>query len=324
MKVGMISFASTTSWEYARCIKEIGLEFVGLADGDEMRGKRASEAFAVPYFSNKENLLSQPIDVVIICSETAHRKGDVLLSAQAEKHVICEMPFATSLRDTQEIIRTCEEKGVLLFPAFPFRYSPPLKRAKELIEDGQIGEILAMKGTHRTKVPQGWQTKKTLAGGGVILQNAVPMIDIMRWLTKEEVAEVYVEIKKTPHLNIEVEDTAALALRFKNGIFATLDPSWCYPSSFPFWGDLSIDIVGRDGTLIVDAFAQVLCHAEGRKASYTKEYWGSDIYSLMLRDYLRYIGEREELPVSPLDGLKALEVALGGYQSGEKKEPVSL
>lgn len=324
MKIGIISFADKKAWEYARCIKEMGIEFVGLTDDEEDRGKKAGEAFGVPYFPCKDELLSRPIDIVIVCSETAKRKNDVLTCAQAKKHVICEMPIAISLAEAYEMLTSCKEKGVFLIPAVPFRYSPPIKRAKELIDEGQIGEIVAMKGTHRIKLPKGWKVVKALAGGGAILQNAVFMIDIMRWLVKEEVEEVFAEIEHTPHLQIEVENTAVVALRFKNGVFATIDPSWSYPLSFPSWGDFSIDIVGKEGTLIVDAFAQVVAYANGKEGSYSWKYWGSNIYSLMLKDYILSINKGEEPPVSPLDGLRALEVALKGYESGERKEPLSI
>lgn len=324
MKIGMISFANHNAWEYARCIKEMGFELLGITDEEKERGKEASKAFATTYFESKEELLSQPIDVVIVCSETAKHKGDVLLSAQAKKHIICEMPLAVSLADAQEMARICEENGVFLIPSVPLRYSPPLRRAKELIDEGQMGEIMAMKGTHRTKLPEGWKVVKGLAGGGALLQNAIYLLDVMRWLVGDEVIEIYVELARSPHLDIEVEDVATAALKFKKGIFATLDSSWCYPPAFPFWGDFTIDIVGREGTLIVDAFAQVLSYADGKESPYAWKYWGSDMHSLMLKDYLQCLSEGKKPAVQALDGLKALEVALKGYESGERKEPVSL
>lgn len=324
MKIGIISFANKKAWEYARCIKEMGLEFVGISDDAPDRGRKASEALTVPYFPNKKELLSQPLDLVIICSENAKHKEDIILSAQAKKHILCETPLAISLEDVHSILETCEENNVFLIPAFPLRYSPPLQRAKELIEVGQIGEISALKATIRSKVPKGWQIEKRLAGGGAILQNAIHMIDVMRWLIKEEVVEVYAEVSKNPHLNLEVEDIANLSMRFKNEVFATLDPSWCYPSSFPFWGDAKIDIIGREGTLIVDAFAQVLSYAREKENTYSWRYWGSDIHQLMLKDALKHLLEGKQPPLSALDGLKALETALGAYLSWEKGEPVSL
>lgn len=324
MKIGIISFAHRSAWEYARSLKEMEVELLGITDEKKERGKEASTAFSVQYYPSKEELLSQGIDVVIICSENANHKEDVMLSAKAKKHIICEMPLATSVSDAEEMLRRCQNEGVFLIPALPLRYSPPLRRAKELIEEGQIGEILAMKGTHRSKVPKGWYVEKSLAGGGALLQNSLSMIDIMRWLCKQEIIEVFAEIKQSSHLNLGVEDIASVALRFNEGIFATLDPSWCYPSSFPFWGDFTIDIVGREGTLIVNAFAQTLSHMGGVDNSYSWKYWGSDIHSLMLRDYLSHIEEGKEPPVNPFDGLRALEVALKAYQSGERHEPMSI
>jgi len=98
---------------------------VGLTDEDEARGRKASEVFAIPYFSDKEELLSQPLDVVIICSETARHKEmwffphrlKSISSVNAARYLPGRCP-----RD----VKTCEEHGVFLSPTFPLRYSPLL------------------------------------------------------------------------------------------------------------------------------------------------------------------------------------------------------
>jgi predicted dehydrogenase len=324
MRIGIISFANRRAYEYAECIKEMGLNLIGISDDEEKRGKEAAERFQTCFYPKKEDLLSQQLDAVIICSENAKHKEDILLSAEACKNIICEMPLATSFDDAKNILNVCEERKASLFLAFPYRYSPPLVRAKEILAEGKIGEVLAVKATHRSKVPDGWQVKKDLAGGGAILQNAPAMIDVMRWFTEDEIVEVYGEFNKSVHLEIEVEDLATLSLRFSKGAFGTLDPSWCLPPSYPFWGDATIELIGKDGALLVNAFAQVLAYIDEKGKRYSWEYWGSPLNKLMLRDYLGHIEKGEGAPISPLEGLKALEVAFKGYISGERKEPLSI
>jgi predicted dehydrogenase len=324
MRIGIISFANKRAYEYAECIEEMGLNLIGTADDEEKRGKEAAERFETCYFPKREDLLSQKLDAVLICSENAKHKEDILLASNACKNIICEMPLATSIEDAKDILNTCKEKKVSLFLTFPYRYSPPLVRAKEILKEGKIGEVLAIKATHRSKVPDGWQVKKDLAGGGAILQNAPAMIDGMRWFTEDEIVEVYAEFNKSAYLEIEVEDIATLSLRFSKGAFATLDPSWCLPPSYPFWGDATIELIGREGALLVNAFSQVLSYIDEKGKKYSWEYWGSPLYHLMLKDYFGHIEKGEKAPISPLEGLKALEVVFRGYLSGEKKEPLPI
>ncbi|MBC7327685.1 Gfo/Idh/MocA family oxidoreductase [bacterium] len=323
MKIGILSFANANAWKYARSAKALGIELLGITDENEERGRKASEELGVSFIPTKEEFLSLPIDAVIICSENVKHKDDVLLCAQAKKHILCEMPLAISLQDAQIMLQHCEENSVFLIPALPYRYSPPLQRTKEILKEGQIGEVVAMKATCRSKLPHGWQATRRLAGGGAIIQNAPLMIDIMRWLIEDDVAEVYAEIARSPHLNIDVEDVATLSFRFKGGVFATLDPSWCLPDSYPFPFDATIDIVGREGALIVNLFAQLLSHIDENTKSFNWRYWGSDIYLLMLKDFSENISEGEAA-LKASDALKALQVAWAGLLSGEKQEPVTL
>ncbi|MBC7328820.1 Gfo/Idh/MocA family oxidoreductase [bacterium] len=324
MRIGIISFANKRAYEYAECIKELGLNLIGIADDEEKRGKEAAEKFEIGFYPKKEDLLSQKLDAVLICSENAKHKEDIVLSAEACKNIICEMPLATTLDDAKNILSACEERKASLFLALPYRYSPPLVRAKEILKEGKIGEVLAVKATHRSKVPSGWQVKKALAGGGAILQNAPAMIDVMRWFTEDEIVEVYAEFNKSAYSEIEVEDIATLSLRFSKGAFATLDPSWCLPPSYPFGGDATIELIGKEGALLVNAFAQVLSYIDEKGKRYNWEYWGSPLNKLMLKEYIGHIERGEGAPISPLEGLKALEVALKGYISKERKEPLTI
>ncbi len=324
MKIGIISFAHKNAWIYAEIVKGMGLELVGLADDEEERGKKASEKLSVPYFPQREELLAKGLDVVFICSENAKHKDDIAISLEACKKIICEPPLTTSVEDAKLIIESVGEKKASLFLAFPYRYSPPLLRAKDILKEGRIGEVLALKATHRSKAPDGWQVKREFAGGGAILQNALPMIDVMRWLMEDEVKEVYAEIQRSGQSGIEVEDIATLALRFEKGAFATLDPSWCYPQNHPFWGDATIELVGKEGALLVNAFAQVLTYIDDKGKELSWRYWGSPLHQLMVKDYINRIEKGLEPPVPLMDGLRELEVVFAGYLSGEKREAIGL
>ncbi len=75
--------------------------------------------------------------------------------------------------------------------AFPCRYLASVIKAKEAIELGEIGDIIAIKGTNRGSLPSGWFLQSVLSGGGALLDHTVHVMDLMNWITQSEVKEVY-------------------------------------------------------------------------------------------------------------------------------------
>jgi len=123
---------------------------------------------------------------------------------------------------------------------------------------------------------------------------------------------------------IEVDDCGILTLLFDNGVFATLDASWSRPKSFPTWGDVTMEIVGINGVISLDAFAQDfdLYNDKVMKAQWI--YWGDNMDMGLISDFIESIEEDRPFMITGEDGLRALEVALAAYKSAETHEPVRL
>jgi UDP-N-acetylglucosamine 3-dehydrogenase len=322
MKVGIISFAHGHANSYASSlvgIKEI--DFIGIADSDVTRGKKAASRFKTVHFERYEDLLAQKLDAVIITSENSFHKEHAIAAAKSGAAVLCEKPLAHTVEDAKEIIRVCEEQGVLLQTAFPVRFNTAIKRAKQRIDAGEIGEILAMKGTNRGKNPGDWFIEKELSGGGAVIDHTVHVVDIMRWITGSEVEDVYAEVDQL-FTETEIDDAGCLTMTFDSGIFATLDCSWSRTEKFPTWGDVTIEFIGSNGTLMVDAFRQKLdvYHENGVEWL----FWGDDMDDGLVRDFINNVRKRKAPSVTGIDGLRALEVAIAAYRSSEQKKPVKL
>ena len=121
IKVGMISFAHIHASAYADCLKQIPeqAQLAGIFDDNMERARAAGQQYNAPVFSSAEELLSQDIDAVMICSENIKHKPYTLLSAEAKKPIMCEKPIATNIADAQEMIDACQKNGVRLMIAFP-------------------------------------------------------------------------------------------------------------------------------------------------------------------------------------------------------------
>src|SRR5699024_6825941 len=154
----------------------------------------SAELYNVPYFNSLEAFLKQDIDAVIITSENSKHLYHVKEAANRNIDILCEKPIATTVKDAQKIIDICETQNVKLQTAFPVRYATPIQQAKQVLDNGDIGRVLAVKATNRGMNPGGWFLDKSLSGGGAVIDHTVHVADILRWFLQEEVIEVYGEI----------------------------------------------------------------------------------------------------------------------------------
>ncbi|WEK55958.1 MAG: Gfo/Idh/MocA family oxidoreductase [Candidatus Cohnella colombiensis] len=324
MKIGMISFAHIHAESYAKALRRIeGVEFVGIMDEDSVRGRKYSELFGTLHFSNMDEFLKQDMDAVIVTSENVHHKEHVLASAKAGKHVLCEKPISISITDAQEMIDVCKANHVVLQTAFPVRYNSSILRAKEMIGNGVLGDIIAVKGTNRGQCPGGWFVDVELSGGGAVLDHTVHVTDILRWFLGSEVRTVYAEIGNT-FTNHLIDDSGILSMEFENGVFASLDCSWSRNATYPIWGDITLEIIGTKGTLSVDAFNQKL-NVYSNYLGYNHSFWGDDMDEELIRDFVNCIRSgKKEAPITGEDGLRAIEVAFAAYESSKKKSVIYL
>src|SRR5690625_1248347 len=188
MKIGIMSFAHMHAYSYAAQLQRLpGVEFTAVFDDDTERGEKVAKRYSVEYFADQDEFLAQDLDAVLICSENIRHKEMVLNAAKAKKHILCEKPIATNVEDAQEMIDVCEEEGVILQIAYPVRFSSPMRELKEMIDRGDLGEIISFRTTNRGQNPGGWFIDEEQAGGGAVLDHTVHMVDIMRWYLGKEI-----------------------------------------------------------------------------------------------------------------------------------------
>lgn len=322
VKIGMMSFAHLHANSYASAILQLpDAELVGIADHDAERAAKAAARYSTRKFDSYADLLAADLDAVVIASENVRHRELTEQAAAAGRHVLCEKPLATTASDGRAMIEACRAAGVQLMTAFPCRFSPAMVRLKAAVDAGQIGKVLAIRGTNRGGSPGGWFTELALSGGGAVIDHTVHVTDLMRWLLGQEVREVYAEIGNGFY-HKDYDDTGFLTMEFANGVFATLDSSWSRPKAFPTWGDVTMAVVGENGTLYVDMFSQnLVLYSNARGTKWIP--WGSNIDLLMMEAFVHAVAGRERVPVTGEDGLRAAEVALAAYASGREGRPVS-
>jgi len=326
IKIGILSFAHMHGYSYAECLSKLeNIEISAIYDDNVNRGKKISKKFNAIYYNDYKKLLKTDISAVVICSENTKHKQLTIAAAKEGKHILCEKPIATTKKDAVDMIETCEKYKVKLMTAFPCRFSTISKRVKQILDENKIGEILAIKGTNHGTMPGNWFIDKKLSGGGAVIDHTVHVADLIRWMIKKEFKNVYAEIDNLYYPELKIDDCGILIIELENGIFASIDPSWSRPNkSFPFWGDVTMRIIGTKGIIDMDLFNQKIVVYNNQQVKTNWSYYGDNIDMEMIRNFIDCIVNNKEVPVSGIDGLKALEVALAAYKSAKLKKLVNI
>ncbi len=325
LRVALLSMAHVHAPSYAAALHHLPeTDLVAIWDDDSVRGQEAAIRFGVPYRANLNELLQgNDIDAVVITSENVKHRALAVASAEAGKSILCEKPIATTREDAEAMISAAERHGVTLAMAFPMRHNLPAQRTREVLLSGAIGETIAIRATNHGTLPPVWFTDPDLSGGGAVMDHTVHVADLLRWYTGEDPENVYAEMSNRLY-ELPVEDSAFLTLSFPSGLTATLDPSWSRPSSFPTWGDVTMEIAGTRGTLRLDAFAQRLFLSPRQSEHVEWIGWGPDMDQAMMADFARAILEGVPPVATGRDGERALAVVLAAYQSAASGKPAHI
>lgn len=324
MNIGILSFAHMHAHSYARCLRSIpGVRLAGIADEDRQRGEEAAKTYETAYLADARALLASDVEAVIVTSENARHAEMTVAAAQAGKHVLCEKPIAHTRADAERMIAACREHHVLFQMAFPCRFLTAVMRAKQVIDDGTLGKVYAINGTNHGRMPGGWFIDARLSGGGAVLDHTVHVVDLMRWFLRSEVSRVYAQID-TRFNDIPIDDCGTLFMEFDNGTFATLDPSWSRPKSFATWGDVTMQLVGEQGAVFIDALRQTVSLFEDGEMRHRLSYWGDSMDMGLVTDFVECVREKREPSIAGYDGLQALTVALAAYKSAQERRVVRI
>jgi len=329
IRIGILSFAHHHGEAYISNLRNMeGVELLGVADDDPMRGQTIAAQNQAHHFHSYEDLLEAKPDGVIICTENNRHRPLVEMAASRGVHVLCEKPIATTLEDARAIVNACDKASVLLMTAFPMRFSAPLLDLKGRLDNGDFGDVYCFNGTNQGELPtkhRAWFVDPELAGGGAIMDHTVHLVDIMRWFTNSEVETIYARSNKIFHADeVQVETGALEMLTFENGVFATIDASWSRPPYWPTWGGLTFEMVTQRGAVVVDAFRQNLniYREDWQRANWA--YWGSDMNHAMISEFASAIRENRPPRVTGVDGLRAVEAALAAYESDRTGQTVQV
>ena len=202
------------------------------------------------YLDFEEMLQKADIDAVDICTGHSSHAPLAIAAANAGKHVIVEKAMAHTLQGCKDMIEAADNTGVTLMVAQHLRYSPESRAVKRFIDEGNLGEIRAVR-THTIgggggdRRPDDWM-KDGKAGGGVMLVQSVHHLDLLRFYVGNVKRVMGLSRSIQPNFLNGADDLVAATLEFENGAVGDVMASWSTPVSPE---GMSYMIFGSEGTV---------------------------------------------------------------------------
>lgn len=221
-----------------------GLVLTACMDIDAQAAEElATSLGSVSVYPSLDDLLDQAdIDLVMVATPHHTLAEIAIKTIQAGKHVMVEKPIALNDEQAFQIEEALTKSKVICMSGYSFRYLSAWYKVKELLDQGAVGEILAIYGFFGIRaLDDGWiAVPKT--GGGPLMFIGSHLIDQVLWYVQDEPFEVFADVRY--RIDTKADETSAFQIRFANGVTAQLIATQAFTSLF-----YSLDVYGRQGRL---------------------------------------------------------------------------
>jgi predicted dehydrogenase len=288
-------------------------KLVGVADVRDLAAQSVANQYGCKAYTDYRQVLDgNHIDAVVICTPPATHAEIATLYLENGIHVICEKPLAVDVQDAERIVKKAEDNGCLIMMASKFRYVEDVIKAKGIVESGILGDIILFENVFCNKVDMRdrWNSKKEIAGGGVLIDNGSHSVDIARFLLGSIMKVQAEEGKRVQKL--EVEDTVRLYFRTQSDTMGAVDLSWSIHKEQESY----IDLFGTEGVLSIGWKKSKYRHSE--KMNWIDFGRGYDKLSAFIRQVKNFVGavKGKEMPViNSKDSLESVKVIAAAYKS---------
>lgn len=303
LKIAMMSMTHGHTRKYYQVLKENPkLEWVAVSTAnDEVRRIFKNSVDGIPcYDSDIEMLDAHPeIEAVVLASENCEHLRQMKLCAERGIHILSMKIPTFDMDEYDRMIELIEKHDVICQVELELHYNPVVRRMKEIIESGRLGNILSFKATNTTLSPVWafpWQGMPEKSYGkrvplregdnrfrGGALCDHPHIFDLIREITGSEFDTVYAAVAPNIRPDIEEEDMLNVIGRMKNGVVFSLDPSWSNMEERlkvpgPGWEvapkrmEVNLIINGEKGTLMTDCFGPNTYHNGAPNDRYTVNY----------------------------------------------------
>lgn len=305
------------------------VQHVALGSKDGSRAAQAARELGASDAGSIEEVLAGPVDAVMIAGASSDRSVHLAGALRAGRPIFCEKPLATDLEECRRVVDEAAAAGVEIQVGFQRRYDREYAAAKELIDSGGLGRLYSINLTSHDRVSPPESFIET--SGGLFSDLGVHDYDLARWLTGDEVSEVYsVGACRTEWDYFERfgdADTAVTVLRMHSGVPVVVSCSRHSPDGHDvraeIFGSRHNVTVGHGSTAPLRSPEEL---AAGREISAFPNFFArfEPAFAEQTRAFVDWIGGAGTNPCPASDGVESLRIAVAARRSWVEKRPVSL
>lgn len=327
LKIGLIGTGGIAEFSHLPGIANLdNVELIAVCDVIEERARAAKLKYNAreSYTDYEEMLKKADIDAVDICTPVFLHAPMAIEALNNGKNVLIEKPMARNAAEAETIVNASKKNKRQVSAMFNMRYMPVNIHIKKAIDKGELGKIYMARVRDGHPGPEvimpymaSWIFDKEKSGGGCVLDEIHDIDLLCWWLGNVDyvLAELGTFAKKT-----DVEDNAAVVLRFKSGVIASMEISWTQIA-----GSGSTELYGERGVVISADTYKIYNANDG--GWFTPElpsqpywYW----HRLQIRDFAQAILEGKQVPVSGEEALTRLKITDSIYEANQLGKKVKV
>lgn len=272
-------------------------------------------------------LEDKDIEIVLICSSTDTHSKISLEAISAGKHIFCEKPIDHDVNKIKEVMEALKNSNVKYQVGFNRRFDHNFMAAREAVKAGKIGDLNILKICSRD--PGAPPVSYIKVSGGIFLDMTIHDFDMVRFMSGDEVEEVYAigGVLVDPATGEAGDiDTAIITLKLKSGALAVIDncrrATYGYDQRVEAFGSLGQVAIGND----TDSLA-VISNADGVTAEkpklfFLERYMGA--YTAEVNSFIQAVQNDTPTEVNVIDGLKPVLIGLAAKLSLKENRPVKI
>ena len=277
-----------------------------------------------------EEALHHKPEAVIVSNPTGAHLDVAIPAVQAGCHLLLEKPISHNLDRLPELEQAMRSSGSRLLVGYQFRFHPVLQQVKRLLDEGAIGRPLSARAHWGEYLPDWhpWEDYRNSysargeLGGGVVLTLSHPL-DYLHWFFGE-VDNLWAYVDQVSDLELHVDDFAEIAMRFHNGVSASLQVNYFQRPPVH-----RLEVAGTLGTLTWDNSEGTACLyrvSSGRWENILPPpgFERNDLFISEMRHFIEVAAGSSEPCCTLEDGKTALELALAAMQSARQRRCIQL
>ncbi len=251
IKFGIVG-CGTVAHFHAKAIAAIsGAKLLGAADTSLEGARRFADTYGVRAYETTEQMLAdKEIDAVCICTPSGFHADGAIQAIRAGKHVIIEKPLAITNEDCDRVIRAAREAGITAGVITQYRFSPAVRKLKDLVDAGKLGKIISAELIMKYNRTQEYYDNSAWRGtwkldGGSLMNQGIHGVDALLYVMGA-VDSVYGYTATLTH-QMEAEDTACAVVAFQNGAFGSIHSTTSIYRGYP----RNLVVSGTRGTVSI-------------------------------------------------------------------------